>query len=75
MKVHVVQTFMEFADDEIGTRGGQIIGVYNDEKVAKYIAKKVEKKEPIPGINYDNLIDYDEVEIITFELNETITNS
>lgn len=51
-----------------------IIGVYTSKKRAWVISTKVNNREPIKGLDYNNLNEFTNVGVFSRNLNDTITN-
>jgi len=76
-QVHVVVTVYggSDADGNESDVYGDIIGVYDDRKVADKICKMVKKGKPIDGLDYRYLQDYEDAVVLTFNLNKNIINN
>lgn len=76
-QVHVVVTIYEGSDQDGNASDvfGDIIGVYDDRKVADNICKRVKKGKPIDGLDYRYLQDYEDAVVLTFNLNKNIINN
>ncbi len=69
-KLYLVITINEDADPMIG----DVIGVYTNQSKANKIKDSLLKGEIIKGIDYRSLTVFDDVSVITRNLNETINN-
>jgi hypothetical protein len=51
-----------------------IIGIFTTRTKAGKVFSTFKDRKPIPGLNYNYLVDYDDVAIISMPLNKTATN-
>jgi len=54
---------------------GDVIGVYSTEKKAEDIVNKMRKRKKIEGLDYNNLVEFDDINYFERTLDETLTNS
>ena len=71
MKLYVVATITDVLQEDFYA---DIILVTTDEEKAKDITEKLKLRLPIEGINYNNLVAFEDVNYFERTLNETINN-
>jgi hypothetical protein len=72
--VHIVVTISSCAIEDGGDNYGDILMVTLNKKKALDLKNKVKTREPIPGLNYELLQDFDSAEVITLPMNEPVQN-
>ena len=73
-EVHLVIITIEGVSHNDPENISDVIGVYQFKRDANRVANRIKNRLPIKGLDYDNLEEFNEVEVISRSLNKTISN-